>query len=565
MSLWPPPPAPAGAPVGATMPSKVVQDGSLPHGVSVEVPPHTTSAERSSPTAGAADPAAGSTTTATGAAAGGGGSGGIASPRGGMQRLALHPLDTAALEPFFDATNAVRAQVEASTADLFTAIVAYVAVEAADGVTSVYLPRREWRESESMDDDEGAEVSKADAGSRAAARATALGRTALVETHLDRRPYSVRYHADMGVHPIDWDGSRLWVVQGTSPEPMGVMTSEYIRSLFIYAPLSGTGDDGGRAGGLARITAFLRHVVSWEEKRRDKHLPSTHYQLFRYIRESSTHGRWSSEGIHLSRPLASVILPRATRERLLADARSFAEPEARAWYVAHGVPYRRCYLLHGPPGTGKSSYVRALAGELRKPVAFLQVASLTDALLADAFRDVPPSAILILEDLDCVFLPATGGAGDSVSGAREARPRVAVTLAGLLNALDGLVSGTSGRLTVLTSNHPSLLDGALLRPGRVDAAVEFPWPGRVEVVALFRSFYPSAADEAAATAFADKVMGGDYPEHTRSMAALQQLFIKHRRGSAADVVADVCNFLTSAAADSAAITGGKGALNGLYA
>lgn len=89
-------------------------------------------------------------------------------------------------------------------------------------------------------------------------------------------------------------------------------------------------------------------------------------------------------------------------------------------------------------------------------------------------------------------------------------------------------------------------------------------PGRAEVVALFRSFYPSKADEAAAEAFADKVMGGGYPEHTRSMAALQQLFIKHRCGSALDVVADVCDFLTRAAADSAVLSGGKGALNGLY-
>lgn len=448
--------------------------------------------------------------------------------------------------------------------DLFTALVAYVAVEAADGVTSVYLPKREWRESESVDDNKETAASKADPNSRAAARAAALGRAAPADGHPDRRPYSVRYHADMGVHPIDWDGSRLWVVQASSLDPMGVMSPEYVRSLFIYAPLSRTGGDGGRAGSLARITAFIRHVVSWEANRRDKRLPSTHYELYRYILESSSRGRWSAEGVHLSRPLASVILPLPTKERILADARSFVDPDARDWYVAHGVPYRRCYLLHGPPGTGKSSFVRALAGELRRPIAFLQVASLSDALLADAFRDVPPSAVLVLEDLDCLFTPATGGGGDSFNGAREARPRIAITLAGLLNALDGLVSGSSGRVTVLTSNHPKLLDGALLRPGRVDAAVEFSWPGRAEVVALFRSFYPSLADEAAAQAFADKVMGGGFPEHTRSMAALQQLFIKHRRGSAADVVDDVEVFLAAAAKASAAITGGKGALNGLY-
>ena len=130
-----------------------------------------------------------------------------------------------------------------------------------------------------------------------------------------------------------------------------------------------------------------------------------------------------------------------------------------------------------------------------------------------------------------------------------------LTLAGLLNALDGLASGTSGRITVLTSNHPGLLDSALLRPGRVDMAAAFEFPARPELLALFRSFYPAAdgADAAdagatdaadAAEAFADAVMGGGFAEATRSVATLQQLFIKHRKAPAAAVVADVVPFLT---------------------
>lgn len=80
--------------------------------------------------------------TATGAAAGVRAAG-APSLSDGMQRLALHALHTAALEPLFDPTHAVRAQVEASTMDLFTALVPYVAVEAADGVTNVNLSTRE--------------------------------------------------------------------------------------------------------------------------------------------------------------------------------------------------------------------------------------------------------------------------------------------------------------------------------------------------------------------------------------------------------------------------------------
>ena len=45
-----------------------------------------------------------------------------------------------------------------------------------------------------------------------------------------------------------------------------------------------------------------------------------------------------------------------------------------------GIPYRRGYLLHGPPGCGKSSFITALAGELRLGICVLNLSErgLTD-------------------------------------------------------------------------------------------------------------------------------------------------------------------------------------------
>jgi ATP-dependent 26S proteasome regulatory subunit len=42
-----------------------------------------------------------------------------------------------------------------------------------------------------------------------------------------------------------------------------------------------------------------------------------------------------------------------------------------------------------------------------------------------------------------------------------------LNLAGLLNVLDGVVD-TPGRLLVLSTNHPEVLDPALIRPGRIN-------------------------------------------------------------------------------------------------
>lgn len=49
---------------------------------------------------------------------------------------------------------------------------------------------------------------------------------------------------------------------------------------------------------------------------------------------------------------SSIILPAGQLDSLVADAAEFLKAED--WYIGQGIPHRRGYLLHGPPGTGKS-------------------------------------------------------------------------------------------------------------------------------------------------------------------------------------------------------------------
>jgi mitochondrial chaperone BCS1 len=78
------------------------------------------------------------------------------------------------------------------------------------------------------------------------------------------------------------------------------------------------------------------------------------------------------------RPMESVILADGVAEMLIADVEDFRR--RGDWYADRGIPYRRGYLLHGPPGSGKSSFTLALAGMLRVGVAALNVGdpTLTD-------------------------------------------------------------------------------------------------------------------------------------------------------------------------------------------
>lgn len=78
------------------------------------------------------------------------------------------------------------------------------------------------------------------------------------------------------------------------------------------------------------------------------------------------------------RPLSSVVLDDGVSARILRDCREFIDTPK--WYSDRGIPYRRGYLLHGPPGCGKSSYITALAGELEFSICILNLSErgLTD-------------------------------------------------------------------------------------------------------------------------------------------------------------------------------------------
>jgi len=144
---------------------------------------------------------------------------------------------------------------------------------------------------------------------------------------------------------------------------------------------------------------------------------------------------------------------------------------SREWFQEVGVPWRRGYLLHGEPGTGKTSMVKALATLHDLPLIVLELATLTDAELFDALKTVARHvpAIVLIEDIDSVF-----------DGREPATPRISCTFSALLNILDG-VGTPEGMALFVTTNKPELLDSALA--GKHGSEVCVTRPGRIDVVA----------------------------------------------------------------------------------
>lgn len=152
---------------------------------------------------------------------------------------------------------------------------------------------------------------------------------------------------------------------------------------------------------------------------------------------------------------------------------------ARSEYARRGIPYHLNFLFDGLPGTGKTSLASALSGRFGLNLHILNVAGpgMNDDRLVELMLSLPPRSLLLLEDIDAVAptraskpKPTVNAATTPIAGKDDSAE--GITLSGLLNCMDGLTA-PDGAVIIMTTNHPELLDAALLRPGRVDIRVTF--------------------------------------------------------------------------------------------
>ncbi len=299
-----------------------------------------------------------------------------------------------------------------------------------------------------------------------------------------------------------------------SPAP-GVHFLWYKRKLMILRrdrKDGGTGD-GGSSPTLGfretfNITLFSRRkeiVLALLDEARESAHPK---EDFRITILRPDYGDWVISCQKLPRPLDSVILAGSMAKDILADVRNFLDSEQ--WYQNLGIPYRRGYLLHGSPGNGKSSLVTAIASELHLDVCVLNLSNraMSDSKLAEAMGNVPDGAIILIEDIDCVFQER-----------KKVDEQENVSFSGLLNTIDGVIAG-EGRLLFLTTNHIEKLDAALIRPGRVDVKLEIQDATKEQALALWLRFFPTLTEFGAR--FIEKVIPGT------NMATLQGHLLKYR-------------------------------------
>jgi hypothetical protein len=184
--------------------------------------------------------------------------------------------------------------------------------------------------------------------------------------------------------------------------------------------------------------------------------PETHMMIF--VAEQNN---WKHAG---TRCINSVDNPVYTNDMndVLTSVGHFLSSETEKKYAANNIPYRKGYLLHGGPGTGKTALINiiAIVNGMRIYMVQLNSKDMTDAVLTELLMKVPPRSLIVFDEIDQQYATIIQNKNINIS------------IGGIFSAIDGPARLSHGTIVIFTSNQrnciPENYMPILLRSGRID-------------------------------------------------------------------------------------------------
>ncbi len=261
---------------------------------------------------------------------------------------------------------------------------------------------------------------------------------------------------------------------------------------------------------VARTLRLHRCIIAKSRKRRGRK------------QDDTMEARWVLEYTITNKTIQNTIVAEHVERDLYDDVRKFLGAEA--YYAKKGLPWKRGYFLHGPPGTGKTSLIKAIANEFGMDIFSIDMACIeTDSQLIALTSQISHKKngkryILAFEDID---------RSDMFSRYRNER-RTKLTKQCLLNVLDG-ISESYGRILFFTGNDSENVTRtpAMVRPGRIDACIAIDLVTARQLARMFCLFYDALDETAFMAQYLARVEEHMLAQEGIAPAAVMEAMLKH--------------------------------------
>ncbi|KFK33744.1 hypothetical protein AALP_AA5G054300 [Arabis alpina] len=149
------------------------------------------------------------------------------------------------------------------------------------------------------------------------------------------------------------------------------------------------------------IDTYLAHVL-----RKGKEIGLRNRERKLYTNNSTEEwypwmaGKWSNVPFHHPATFETLAMDPEKKEGIKKDLIKFIK--GKDYYKKVGKPWKRGYLLFGPPGTGKSTMISAIANFLHYDVYDLELTTVkNNSELKKLLLDTTSKSIIVIEDIDC--------------------------------------------------------------------------------------------------------------------------------------------------------------------
>lgn len=221
----------------------------------------------------------------------------------------------------------------------------------------------------------------------------------------------------------------------------------------------------------------------------------------------SNSNEWHRIGQVPKRDWSTVVLDKKIKCSINNTIQKFTED--KEWFARRGLPYKLTFLISGPPGTGKTSFIKALASKFNRNLCILNLISCTNSTIQTLLSGVPKNSFVLIEDVDnCVATLKEDYRTDVTD-------KDTLNYGTILNVLDGAVP-LDNVVIFITTNHPEKIRESLLRKGRIDHAF------------VFRLLCDNEIREYIQMMFPDENISTEMKFAEISGADLQSIYLEHR-------------------------------------